>query len=480
MKAAMSRSSSASASDERDLAAAAALQAPRHVVERAPVVQRQALAQLRGDAQQLLQVAGEAGRGVVHDRGAQDARRLGRLVGAGAPPRRGCRSGAAGRRCPARRASRSAGRFLDHAQQRHAQQPRDVVAALGVAAEPVQVLHHAAGKVEAGAHQVLRPDSPLQQAEGADRAGRQHPGVLARAAALHGDDARIGAGGRARQAARHHDVAVRAGAGEDAQADGARAQQLLRMRAVADRRLRQLHQFLRDVHLRARAAASRRRASRPRSSRSSPNIGSTRICGIRALDHQLVELRQHVASAAGSPHHQVATEGMLQRLAEQPLAQPRQEAEQRAGFEQVGAERVGDQHVAAARRVDQARRCRAPSRCAVRADRSSRRPGGAGSRARAAGPRASSARPCPRAPSGRCPRPAGSRGSARGRCARNRFRCSGPGVSSTVSGARAVGTGAQCARLSRSVAKNPARRCTFRSRNRSEYRRETTSRFSSA
>ena len=63
---------------------------------------------------------------------------------------------------------------------------------------------------------------------------------------------------------------------------------------------------------------------------------------------------QASSKAAGSPSHQVATDGSSQRLAEQLAAELRQEAEQRARLEHARAERVREQHVAAARAVGEA------------------------------------------------------------------------------------------------------------------------------
>jgi hypothetical protein len=60
------------------------------------------------------------------------------------------------------------------------------------------------------------------------------------------------------------------------------------------------------------------------------------------------------SSAACSPHHQVATEGICQRLAEQLLAGAGQESRQRRRLEQAAAERVGNQHIAGAHRLQQA------------------------------------------------------------------------------------------------------------------------------
>jgi hypothetical protein len=108
--------------------------------------------------------------------------------------------------------------------ERDAQQAGGLVAALGVTAEPVEIFDDSRGKLEAAAYQIGFADRVLEQAEGVDRGIGEHPGILARAAALHRDDARVRFCRYARQSARHHHVARRRGGDVDAQANAARQQ----------------------------------------------------------------------------------------------------------------------------------------------------------------------------------------------------------------------------------------------------------------
>ena len=97
--------------------------------------------------------------------------------------------------------------------------------------------------------QVTARDGAFQEAVRVDLRAGLHPGVLAAAAALHRDNARIRPGSNPCQAARHHHIALRRGAGIHPQADGASAQPAGRTRPP-DGRLRQPYQFLGDKVLR--------------------------------------------------------------------------------------------------------------------------------------------------------------------------------------------------------------------------------------
>ena len=103
-----------------------------------------------------------------------------------------------------RHLTRIVGRVLI-GQTRHeaAQQPDDVFRALDVAAEPEEVLGHAAGKLGGGG---LEPDRIrwAQERHRADRTVGEHPRILALAAALHRDDRHVLRARHARQAAGHH------------------------------------------------------------------------------------------------------------------------------------------------------------------------------------------------------------------------------------------------------------------------------------
>ena len=122
------------------------------------------------------------------------------------------------------------------------------------------------------------------------------------------------------------------------------------MLAIPHRRLRQLHQLLRDKILRLGA--------HPRDKVRALRVGQVVTeHGLHAqlregrLDHELVELLdrllQRIRLAAPPGGHR----GHLQVLAKQLPRQVRQEAQQRAGLKQVGAQRVCEEHIAAARGV---------------------------------------------------------------------------------------------------------------------------------
>ena len=81
----------------------------------------------------------------------------------------------------------------------------------------------------------------------------QHPGVLARTAALHRHHFGVGFGGYPGQAAGHYPVTLGAGHGKHPHANGARCQ--LAFFRLPDRRLRQLRQRLGDIGIRPRLEA---------------------------------------------------------------------------------------------------------------------------------------------------------------------------------------------------------------------------------
>ena len=142
------------------------------------------------------------------------------------------------------------------ARQHHPQQARMVVATLGIAAVPEQVLHHPRRQVGILADQVAHAEPARSQRLAADCSLGQHPGVLARPAALHRHHLGIRRRGYAGQAAGHHPVAsVGGGDGEHAHADGPRLQADAGLAVAPDRCLGQLRQALRHVGLRALAQA---------------------------------------------------------------------------------------------------------------------------------------------------------------------------------------------------------------------------------
>ena len=144
--------------------------------------------------------------------------------------------------------------------ERQAQQPRGIVAALVVAPEPEQVFRDARRDSRAGrAPGRLRGHRVAQQREArVDRAGRDHPGILGAAAALRRHDALIGAAGDPGQPARHHHVSAGRAHGKHAQADAARGD-AVGLSAREHRRLRHVHELLRDEALRLRFSFLRKR-----------------------------------------------------------------------------------------------------------------------------------------------------------------------------------------------------------------------------
>ena len=248
---------------------------------------------------------------------------------------------------------------------------------------------------------------------------------------------RVLVAGDARQAARHDAPAARRRDREDAQADGARGQApkarcraevraVSPMRALEHRRLRHVHPLLRDVVLRPLQDAPDAAASRSSAERLPTAIDGS--LGERSIGLMMRRSGRCQASsnAAGLAQPPGGDRRQPQRLAEQLAAEARQVAEQRARLEHARSRARWRAARCRAARNRSGRRCRARNRSAARADRSSRRPGGARSRGRAAGRRSSSARRGRRAPSGRCPRRAGSRGSGRAARARSRSRCTAP------------------------------------------------------
>ena len=100
------------------------------------------------------------------------------------------------------------GGLLAQARGDHPPQARQSLGALGVAAQPEQVVGHAAGQVAAPAGQRDLLGRRRQQAEGRHRPAAGHPGVLAAPAALDGHLQGLGRGREAGQPAGHDHVAV--------------------------------------------------------------------------------------------------------------------------------------------------------------------------------------------------------------------------------------------------------------------------------
>ena len=103
--------------------------------------------------------------------------------------------------------------FLEEARKNSARDAHRGFHALGVAAEPKQIVGDAAGKIEGGAADIERMSGRTQQREGRRGSIAQHPGILAAAAALDGHHHAVERSGDARQTARHHGIASARGHG---------------------------------------------------------------------------------------------------------------------------------------------------------------------------------------------------------------------------------------------------------------------------
>ncbi len=337
---------------ERRLRLGVGLQLVLQPVERVPVVEREALAHLGADPQQAPDAAGQS---VIPFGAAQGCEQL-RFDLA---PRRCLAFGfrqqfqrhtrfVGGNQC--RRIVVGAG--VDQARQAHAQQAGSVLAALGVTSEPEEILDDARRQVAAAAHQVRLADQRLDQAERAGRFVAEDPGVLARAAALHGDEARVGRRRDAREAAGHHPVALRRGGHVHAQCHAA-WQQAAFVRRAPGGRLRETHQFLRDVGMRPGAhALDHFLALRPFQLAAEDRVEVLRR--ERPLDDQPVQVLEHEIHGRLFAAPPRSDRGHAQRLAEQFHARAGQESGQRGRFEQAAAQGVGHQHLAGAYRLQQA------------------------------------------------------------------------------------------------------------------------------
>ena len=97
---------------------------------------------------------------------------------------------------------------IEHAAQHLAQHARAALGALGVAADPEEIVGDAARHLLPAARQRQRPVGRAEQADLALGLGGEHPDVLADAAALVRHHAAVARRGDAGQAAGHDGVAV--------------------------------------------------------------------------------------------------------------------------------------------------------------------------------------------------------------------------------------------------------------------------------
>ena len=186
------RFSSTSASPARSQAHVAA-QILVQLVEDAPGVARQAVADQPGDVAQLAQRVAQPGLAVFGEQRVEHLRlELARSTCSRRAPRAAaCCSAVSARTSTDELGGVGEARGLGEPRGRGAEEAHEALAALGVAAQPEQVVGDAAGQVAAAAASARRRGRrPAQQAEGADRAVGEDPGVLAAAAALHRHDHR--------------------------------------------------------------------------------------------------------------------------------------------------------------------------------------------------------------------------------------------------------------------------------------------------
>ena len=147
----------------------------------------------------------------------------------------------------------------------------------------------------------------------------------------------------------------------------------------------------------------------------------------RRLDDRVRrDVRERSSRADFWPHHHVATDGSFNSSPSRCRHRPGRNAMNAGLWSRPLPGSIGNRHVAGARRPRPGRARRESSRCAVPADRKTRRPRGAKSRPRASRPasvlrKTRSSRTVKSWPSTSC-----SRGSARDTPARNRFRCTVP------------------------------------------------------
>ncbi len=244
-----------------------------------------------------------------------------------------------------------------------AREPHAVFGAFGVAAHPEEVLggarrHRPSARRPRG-HQLLGRDLGRQHREGLDRPVGAHPRVERRAAALHRDDLPVAAGDARERAGQHVPALlagerIRVGDREDAQHRRARHELAAGPRGRLRERQVRLHGVGVGVALdalppRVELVAARRRTHQ-RLER-----GPTDASRVRRLDDAEREVGHRVAPCrllAAPPRRQVAEREVA---AEQRARDRREEAVQRRRFEEAAAERVGDEHVARADRVDEAR-----------------------------------------------------------------------------------------------------------------------------
>ena len=331
-------------------------------LDEAPVLGRQALAHRRGGQAQAAQGVAHAGRvfgvGQVVD---QQALELGTVF----QRRRrlfGHQGGRFGQLAEPHQLG-DGGLFLAvQSPQRDARQAGAVLGALGVAAEPEQVLGRTAGHQPLALHQ-----RGVGGGDGDQRAVleircflrrflAQHPGVGAAAAQRHGGQAGAFAHQARHAAGQHAPGAGAVGQREHAQDGRARHDAGVRA-ALPGRHLRRWQVGLHGVLFGHAADAVGPRGQhlvahqRAHAGLEGATAGGPRVGG---LDDALAQLRQHVAQGGRLAAPPGVQGGQQQFFAQQFAPQGGQKTQQRAGFEKARARRVGHHHVAGAHRLQQA------------------------------------------------------------------------------------------------------------------------------
>ena len=246
-------------------------------------------------------------------------------------------------------------RFIGGAPGHRAQDAHEAFRALGIAAQPEQIVHGARRRGFAQPLHVQRFSAIGKKAEIVHRGTRQHPGILGRGARLHGQRPHRVIGGDARQPARHHHPAGRRPGGEDAQRHRARRElAILEHRRHAQRRdFLHHHGFAAALQLGQHAltflagqvhAQPRRRVAREQ---------GARIKGI-AQDGGLQPAHRLLAAPFGAAPDG-GDVGNLQLFAQQRQRHRRQIGVHGRRFDHAAAQRIGQHHAAGAHRLHQPR-----------------------------------------------------------------------------------------------------------------------------
>ena len=263
---------------------------------------------------------------------------------------------------------------LGQAREHRPQQPGAVLAPLGVAPEPEQVLAGPARHRALGDRDVLGPELPGQQRQRLDRATPRAPTCPCCSRR---------AGSRPSGGPRPRCATVRPAS------RGSRPGRRRRGRRAASAPGSRCARRARPAHGRAAgipgartgpgaSARCRIHCARPASSRSPAKTGSMRASGNAGLMTSSGRRRRASSSAAASPHHHVGTARQLERLAEQARRGRGQEVRERGRLEH-GQRRTRSPRARCPRATPapgRARRGTSPG--AARADRRSRRRAGAG------------------------------------------------------------------------------------------------------